>query len=122
MRHLLVPTLEDKASPRLPAEEQGVASSLPRLLEERRNASSQRRKTRRHLVVQRVNETSKGGSFFFHKSFFKQLRFLTTRSAREVGTRNGGVKVRGSQLLPRGLFQAVAVLDDKVGEGGQDQK
>ncbi|RZS22667.1 hypothetical protein BHM03_00055476 [Ensete ventricosum] len=65
---------------------------------------------------------SEGGSFFFHKSFFKQLRFLTTRSAREVVTRNGGVKVRGSQLLPRGLFQAVAVLDDKVGEGGQDQK
>lgn len=32
-------------------------------------------------------------------------------------------KVGGrQQLLPRGLLQAVAVLDDKVGEGDRDQK
>ncbi|RRT35160.1 hypothetical protein B296_00023395 [Ensete ventricosum] len=44
------------------------------------------------------------------------------RSTREVRTRSGGVKIERRQLLPRGLLQAATVLDDEVGEGGQDQK
>ncbi|RWW59919.1 hypothetical protein BHE74_00033120 [Ensete ventricosum] len=57
---------------------------------------------------------SEGGSFFFRKGFFKLPRFLMKRLAREIGPRNGGVKVGGRQLLLlRGLLQAVAVLDDK---------
>ena len=59
----------------------------------------------------------KGGSG--SSSIVQRCRY--ERSYDEIRSR--GVKVRGRQLLlPQGFLQVAMVLDDKVGEGGQDQK